>query len=62
MLDEEPTLLNKEGIPFKFVEKEKNIVQDEKEIEEELEGLVINKKKKIDKMKDDYITKKNKKG
>ena len=23
MLDDEPTLLNKEGIPFKFVEKEK---------------------------------------
>lgn len=32
MLDEEPTLLNKEGIPFKFVEKEKNIVQDENDI------------------------------
>jgi hypothetical protein len=26
MLDDEPTLLNKEGIPFKFVEKEKNMV------------------------------------
>jgi hypothetical protein len=34
MLDEEPTLLNKEGIPFKFVEKEKdeNIIQNKKEI------------------------------
>jgi hypothetical protein len=34
MLDEEPTLLNKEGIPFKFVEKEKdkNIIQGEKDI------------------------------
>ena len=34
MLNEEPTLLNKEGIPFKFVEKEKdeNIIQNKKEI------------------------------
>lgn len=39
MLDDEPTLLNKKGIPFKSVEKEKdeNIIQDEKEIEEEPE-------------------------
>ena len=39
MLDEEPTLLNKGAKPFKFVEneKEKNIIQDEKEIAEEPE-------------------------
>lgn len=32
MLDEEPTLLNKGGIPFKFVEKEKNIENADSEI------------------------------
>lgn len=32
MLDDEPTLLNKRGIPFKFVEKEKNIENADSEI------------------------------
>jgi hypothetical protein len=32
MLDDEPTLLNKGGIPFKFVEKEKNIENADSEI------------------------------
>ena len=38
MLDDEPTLLNKEGIPFKFVEKEK---KDEEKNEEENKKEII---------------------